>query len=317
MLTISSVSRSRIYHFAIPLSILLLCLPLYIFAGLAVALAPVAVACFSFLVTSSLLRQVEKTQAQKCLLDEQLIQSQKLAAIGELSAGIAHEINNPLAIISQEIEWARYQFQEKELDEKSLSELRDSLNEIARQVDRCREITHKLLDFARKKEPLIQGIDINKLVEDMAKLVERETSQRGIEIIRQYRGDLPQVYTDPPLLRQVVLNLLNNAVQAVGHDGQIGIETKMTADNAVEIGIRDSGCGIPHEALGKIFDPFFTTKPPGKGTGLGLSICHSIIVRLGGIITVESEPDRGAFFSVRLPLHYKSREKRVGDGSKA
>ncbi|MHC1729819.1 MAG: sensor histidine kinase [Syntrophobacteraceae bacterium] len=317
MLTLSPLVRSRLYRFAIPLSILLLCLPLWFFCGPAPALAPLAVACFSLLITRSLVRQIEKSQAQKCLLDEQLIQSQKLAAIGELSAGIAHEINNPLAIISQEIEWARYQFQEEEPDEKSRAELQDSLNEIARQVDRCREITHKLLDFARKKDPLIQGIDINKLVEDMAKLVERETSQRDIEIVREYQKDLPSVFTDPPLLRQVVLNLLNNAVQAVGQDGKIKIQTQIPENGTVEIGIGDTGCGIPKENVSKIFDPFFTTKPPGKGTGLGLSICHSIIVRLGGRIMVESEPGMGAVFTVRLPVHYKSREKRVSNGAKA
>ena len=245
-----------------------------------------------------------KAQQQKSFLDEQLIQSQKLAAIGELSAGIAHEINNPLAIIFQEVEWAGYQFKDEAPDAKALAELKASLEEIARQVDRCREITHKLLDFARKRDPLVQHIDINKLVEDMTRLVEREVAPKGIEIVRRYNKDLPHVLTDAPLLRQVVLNLLNNAAYAVGENGTIRVQTRIPDNSEIEIVVRDSGCGIPKDAVNKIFDPFFTTKPPGKGTGLGLSICHSIVIRLGGRISVKSEPGKGATFTVRLPVHY-------------
>lgn len=271
-------------------------------AVLAVAL----VGCFSIW---SLSHQVARARAQKCFLDEQLIQSQKLASIGELSAGIAHEINNPLAIIAQEIEWARHQLQDDKADTGNFGELNDSLREIANQVERCREITHKLLDFARKKEPLIQSADINKLIEDMAKLVEREATQKGIRIVRNYRKDLPPVLTDPPLLRQVLLNLLNNAGYAIGGDGTISIKTRIPENGWIEIVISDTGCGIHEKDLTKIFDPFFTTKPPGKGTGLGLSICHGIIVRLGGRITVESEPGKGAAFAVRLPVLFNSQEK--------
>src|SRR5208337_5526727 len=137
-----------------------------------------------------------KAREQECLLDLQLIQSQKLAAVGELSAGIAHEINNPLAIIAQEVEWALHQLQAEKPDGKSLAELKDSLDEITRQVDRCREITHGILNFARKRDPLVQSTEINKLVEDMAKLVEKEVSREGICVIRQYEKDLPPVRTD-------------------------------------------------------------------------------------------------------------------------
>jgi two-component system, NtrC family, sensor kinase len=309
MLTIPPSLISRAYLFALPLLILALALPLLMLGGPLSALAAVVIAAICFCAISSLLRQISFAREQKCSLDEQLIQTQKLASIGELSAGIAHEINNPLAIIAQEIEWARYQFDGKEPDEARIEELKDSLNEIAVQVERCREITHKLLDFARKKEPLIQGVDINKLIEDMARLVEREATQKGIEMVRRYSKDLPPVHTDPPLLRQVILNLLNNATYAIGQNGTIEIKTRSVEGGLVELRVSDTGCGIPKENLAKVFDPFFTTKPPGKGTGLGLSICHGIIVRLGGRIAVESEPGKGTSFFIRLPILYKSQER--------
>lgn len=298
----------KVFQFTIPSLILLGGLLSLVGGGIAVAALSVPVAGLCFYAIQVLIKEISKAHEQKCFLDEQLIQSQKLAAIGELSAGISHEINNPLAIIAQEVEWARYQFDGKEPQEVNASEVGDSLGEIARQVERCREITHKLLDFARRKDPLIQGVDVNKLIEDMAKLVEKEASQKNIRIVRAYRKDMPTIHTDPPLLRQVILNLLNNASYAVRENGEIRIETRALDNGLTELVIKDNGCGIPKNDLGKIFDPFFTTKPPGKGTGLGLSICHGIIVRLGGQITVESEPGKGTAFTVRLPIVHESRK---------
>ncbi len=297
---------ARIYYFALPLLVLFPAVPLWIFGRWAATLMllPVAAACY--FVVRTLAGEIAKAQEQKCFLDEQLIQSQKLAAIGELSAGIAHEINNPLAIIIQELAWVRCQFEGKNTGGDKLAEVEDSLREIAKQVDRCREITHKMLDFARKQEPLIQGTDLNRLIEDMAKLVEREAVPRNIRIVKQYLSDLPAVHTDPPLLRQVVLNLLNNASQAIGQNGVITIRTLVPENGFVDMSITDDGCGIPRDNLDKIFDPFFTTKPPGKGTGLGLAICHNIVVRLGGRITVESEQGKGTTFTVRLPVDHSA-----------
>ena len=288
--------------------------------GLAVALwlsndtlwaAVVLVISFISLLSGRVLkRQIDKATAQKTHLDQQLIQSQKLASIGELSSGIAHEINNPLAVIGQETEWIKHLLKGDNLHVAGATdELRDSLKEIVCQVDRCKEITHKLLDFARKKDPLIQRADVNRLIEDMARLVEKEVSLKNIRIVRNYDSELPRVQTDPPLLRQVVLNLLNNASYAVGKDGDITITTRPSGDNAVELVFMDSGCGIPKEQLTKIFDPFFTTKPPGKGTGLGLSISHSIVVRLGGRVEVSSDVGKGATFTVHLPVESSKGEQ--------
>lgn len=270
--------------------------PWYFAGGLLPALV-------SFLGTRELLGKVRKANEQKCSLDEQLIQTQKFAAIGELSSGIAHEINNPLAIIGQESEWGIHLLQSDELrDFKQVNELTDSLREITLQVNRCKEITHRLLNFARKMETLLQRVDVNRLIEDMTKWVERETKQHNIHIVRRFQKDLPPVVTDAPLLRQVILNLLDNAAYAIQKDGAITLTTRLADHGQVEIIVTDTGSGISKENLGKIFDPFFTTKPPGKGTGLGLSICHRIINKLGGHISVTSEPGHGTTFTIRLPL---------------
>lgn len=261
------------------------------------------VGLLSWVSTRSLLLKVASTQKQKSLLDAQLIQSQKMSAIGEMSSGIAHEINNPLAIIGQEVEWLRHLLGELNVrGVDGLSECLDSMNEIAKQVVRCKEITHRLLSFARKMDPLKQKVDVNKLIEDMTRLVEREAVHKGIRIIRDYQSDLPPAYSDGPLLRQVILNLLNNAVYAIGKDGTVTLVTRLAASDALEIEVSDDGCGIPAEHLDKIFDPFFTTKPPGEGTGLGLSICHTIIERLGGYFSVSSEVNKGTTFTIRLPV---------------
>jgi len=239
------------------------------------------------------------------LLDERLLQSQKLAAIGELSAGIAHEINNPLAIIRQEAEWLD-RLLKKQAHLEGAEELQGSVHQIMQQVDRCTEIIRNLLDFARKRDPVIQAVDVNRVIEDMTMLVEKEARHNNITIVRRYAQDLPRIYSDAPQLRQVILNFLTNATYAVGKGGTVTITTRQTDPDAVEIAISDTGCGIAAENLKKIFDPFFTTKPPGQGTGLGLSICHGIILRLGGRIGVESTLGQGTTFTITLPLSRES-----------
>ena len=234
-----------------------------------------------------------------------------MTAIGQLSAGVAHEINNPLAIIRQEAQWMQTLLQTDHfLGIEEVKELQDALREIIQQVDRSKEITHNLLDFARKRPPVIQGVAVNKLIEDMAALVAKEARQKGIKIIRHLAPDLPLIYSDAPQLRQVILNLLNNATYAIQHNGAVTITTRPAGQDALEISVSDTGPGIPPADLPRIFDPFFTTKPPGQGTGLGLSICHGIIDKLGGRITVASEEGRGAAFTISLPV--KPRESGSG-----
>ena len=273
-------------------------------------LGGILVAAVSFFTTNLLVRRIEKADQEKGVLDEQLIQSQKLASVGELSAGIAHEINNPLAVIGEEAGWMQDLLKRDSLkDIKEMDDFKDSLQEIAQQTGRCKEITHKLLSFARKMESVIKDVNINDLVEDIIGMVEREATLDNIKFARQYHEHLPLIYSDPSQLRQVILNLINNARDAIDRGGEIKIETDIGEGDTINIRVGDTGKGIPTENLGKIFDPFYTTKPPGKGTGLGLSICHGIIEKLGGDISVASQAGKGTTFTITLPLEMKRGEK--------
>lgn len=250
-----------------------------------------------------LLAELGKARKERALLDARMIHSHKLAALGELSAGIAHEINNPLAIIAREAELMEHLVGSAPADaDERKAELQESIREVKAQVERCRQITSNLLSFARKMEPVFQKVDLNRLVEDMVRLVERETQGKGIQLHRQYHHGLEPIKTDPPGLRQVVLNLLNNARQAMEQGGTIVLRTRPGPGRGVEVEVQDTGSGIPREHLARIFDPFFTTKAHGKGTGLGLSICHGIVSRLGGRIEVKSEVGTGSSFTVWLPV---------------
>ncbi len=294
-------------------------LPAILLAAAAVLLIVLGYAAFAFgaifLTGLSWLttRRLLSRQAQpdrKWLLDERLLQTQKLAAMGELAAGVAHEVNNPLAIIRQEAEWIGQLLRTAEMPEgPQVSEIRDSLREIVQQVDRARDITLNLLNLARKREPVIQQVDLNRVIRDMAALVEKEAKERNIQVINQLQADLPLLYSDGPLLRQVILNLLNNAWQALEREGSITIATSLVEDQLVRITITDTGGGIPPEYLGRIFDPFFTTRPPGSGTGLGLAISQGIIHNLGGEITVASRVGEGTTFTITLPVRPASGER--------
>nr|WP_243547413.1 ATP-binding protein [Pseudodesulfovibrio tunisiensis] len=233
---------------------------------------------------------------ERASLNEQLIRFQKTVSLGQLSAGIAHEINNPLNIILQEVEYL-----DAYLDAVDQDELRDGLRQVRKQVVRCSDITRRLLDFARSRKPVLQEVDLNKMVSDMVHLVRREVSPDGVEIINILGRDMPRLTTDPPLLRQALLNLLDNAVQAVSHGGVITVVTSKSRNHAF-VRIKDSGPGISRDDLPRIFDPFFTTRPPGEGTGLGLSMCRRILGQLGGDVYVDSKNTQGAVFTVRLPL---------------
>lgn len=242
---------------------------------------------------------LEHVCAKQSELDDQLIQSQKILALGEISTGIAHEINNPLNIIMQEAELMRADLDEEATPD-NLAEVRESVDVIIRHVERCSDITHKLLDFARNRVPVTQTADINRLVEDMLDLLERGGGPRDVQVVKAFDTRLSPVKTDPPLLRQVFLNLLINAVQAMDDGGFLYVTTFRDGTRAC-VEIRDTGPGIAREDLERIFNPFFTTKEPGKGTGLGLSVSLRILTQLGGDVSVRSEPGHGAAFTVCIP----------------
>jgi len=232
-----------------------------------------------------------------------MFQTGKLASIGELAAGIAHEINNPVAIMVEEASWIDDLLEEEEFHEgRNLSEFKRALTQIRTQGMRCKEITHKLLSFARKTDSRIQEVQPKELIQDMISFLEKRAKYSGVAINTDIQEDLPPIKVSPTELQQVLLNLMKNALDAMEKSGgTLSVSARREDDNFV-IEVSDNGPGIPEDALSQIFDPFFTTKPEGKGTGLGLSICYGIIKKMDGEITVESAVNEGTTFFISLPV---------------
>jgi len=224
---------------------------------------------------------------------EQTIQSEKLAEVGRLSAGIAHEVNNPLAVISYA---AQLLLREESLPpfEKELAERIDS------EVDRLKALTGSLLSFSRAREMVRRETDLNEVLRDVLRLVRYELNRHSIRLEESY-AELPVIQADPNKLKQVLINLLMNATQAMPEGGALSVRTAPVAGEEVEVVISDTGPGIPPEVRERIFEPFFSTKREGEGTGLGLYICRNIVVEHQGRLAVESEPGRGATFRMILP----------------
>ncbi len=287
-------------------------IPLGLAYGLPCAGGALALAVISFLHTRRLIQATVAPAAEssECTADGNE-ESEIFSSVDELAAGIAHEINNPLAIIAQEMELLGYILKKESfLDDPEISEVTDSLHEITRQVDRCKEIVQKLLSLARQVNPVMQKLNVNDLVKDMARLMERDVTAKGIKIITELQPNLPVIHSDPPLMRQVFLNLMVNAAQATGPGDTIEVTTRSVGTDAIEITVHDTGCGIPEEHLSRIFLPFFSSKEEGKGTGLGLALARGIIQRLGGRISVTSEPGLSTTFTIRMPIRwYPKREK--------
>jgi len=239
-------------------------------------------------------------------LQDDLVQVDRLAEIGRIAAGVAHEINNPLAVISEASGWAQEVVSDAEgLKPGDRQELSDTLGKIAAQTRRCRHITHKLLDFTRKSDPTKTEFDVNEVLRETVDLLKPELKHAPVTVDFQFAEGPLLVNSDPRLLEQVFVNIVTNAIHAVldkgDKDGRIWIRTKKI-DPDVHIGIEDNGSGIPEEAQEKMFRLFYTTKPPGKGTGLGLPICRNIVQRLGGEITFDSAVGKGSTFTVRIPV---------------
>jgi two-component system, NtrC family, sensor kinase len=279
-------------------------IPLGLSAGAAWAAGALILAAVSFIQTGRLLNELDKTPHQESPPAGDACAAQVFRTVDELSAGIAHEINNPLGIIAQETEWIQHLFETRTLDDlRETDDCKDSLREISRQVDRCKEIVQKLLSLARHMKPVMQNVDLNGVIRTMIDLAQRDASDKNIKIIGRLEPDLPFLSSDPPLLRQVLLNLLVNAAQAIEKDGTITVTTRKIDDELVEVTVEDNGCGIPSDQLSHIFNPFFSTKPLGKGTGLGLALCRGIVETLGGTISVRSDPGKYTVFAVRLRVH--------------
>lgn len=236
----------------------------------------------------------EEGFANRIMLEEQLRHADRLATIGQLAAGVAHEMNEPLSSV---LGFAQLALKVPGAPPPVL----DDLREIVAASLRAREIVKKLLLFARQTPPRKTCTNLNEIVEDALFLLEAGCEKQGIQMVRRLTADLPTIEADPVQIRQVLVNLTVNAMQAIAPNGTVTVETR-TEDQIVVLSVTDTGHGMSPETLGKIFSPFFTTKDVGEGTGLGLSVVHGIVTAHGGTIEAESREGDGSRFIVRLPV---------------
>ena len=244
-------------------------------------------------------RELEETQRQ-------LVQAEKIASLGRLAAGVAHEINNPLAGV---LIYADILMKELKGNEQG----RKDLEEIISQTLRCKQIVARLLEFSRQSLDERVLCDVNEIIRHCVELLQHQSLFHNVEIILDLKSDLPQILGNPGELEQVITNLMLNATDAMEGRGRITISTLSGLEmKQVVLTFTDTGSGIPPEIKEKIFEPFFTTKPVGVGTGLGLSVVYGVIQRHGGSIEVSSKPDTGTTFIVRLPLEPPRSDSRGG-----
>ena len=237
-------------------------------------------------------------------LNEQLTRTEKLAAMGTLAAGVAHEVNNPLASISSLIQMMQAK---QNLDQST----EENLRLIQTQIQRITQVTKDMMDFARVRPAAKSLLDINEISETALRLASFDKSFQKLQIKKNYTENLPWIFADSDQLQQVFLNLFLNARDAMPNGGELLLKTSGD-DNSIKIEIADSGIGIDESSLKQIFDPFFTTKPTGKGTGLGLAVCYGIITAHGGKIEVENNNGSGTKFIILLPFSEKSDTFPVG-----
>jgi len=239
--------------------------------------------------------ELEKTQLQ-------LLQSEKMASLGKLAAGVAHQLNNPLGGITL---FAKLIMEEYDLEDGA----KEDLNRILKDANRCRDTVRELLEFTRQTRHLMRPSDVNRALTRTLFLLESQTLFQNIDIVKDLDASLPPVYGDIQQLNHLFMNIILNAAQAMEGKGKLTIKSRLLPDaDRVCIEICDTGPGIPEDILPHIFEPFFTTKEEGKGTGLGLSLAYRIVENHGGHIQAESKPDEGTKFLIELPLAAKDLE---------
>jgi two-component system NtrC family sensor kinase len=255
----------------------------------------------TILITTWIFARLEKVDREKLQLSDQLVRSDRLAAIGKLASGIAHEINNPLAVISEKAGWIGDMLTEEDVkNSPNYDELIKSTEDIKKHVKRGKKVISRLMGFARKEDIVYGNVDINSVLDETHDFLNKKAMFQNIAIMKEFQDDLPSIVTDGAQLQQVFINIVNNAIDAINKDGVIHLITKRQ-DEGILVAITDTGPGMTKRIQEKIFDPFFTTKPVSKGTGLGLSTSYGIIEKLGGRLTVESEVGKGTIFHILLP----------------
>jgi two-component system NtrC family sensor kinase len=253
-------------------------------------------------VANILVERVRQGDAAREAILAEAEHTSKLASIGRLAAGVAHEINNPLAIIDQKAGLME-DLMETSDDFRYKAKFAEQIAGVQNAVSRCKVITHRLLGFARRMDVTPEPVMVNELIREVLAFLEKEILYRNIRLELELHDNLPTIQSDRGQLQQIFLNIINNAIDAVEDEGLVHISTSRH-ENFVQVEIADNGCGIPPETLKHIFEPFFTTKTKGehKGTGLGLSITYGLVKKLGGRINVDSTVGQGTTFTVLLPI---------------
>lgn len=278
-------------------------------AGFVIFVGALLIVVMNVILFHKVIKRIAEADQQKEMMNRQVIETGKLASIGELAAGIAHEINNPVAIMVQEAGWIEDLLAEEDLKNfKNVTEFKKSLNEVNIQGQRCKEITKKLLSFARKTSAKIEEVQVNDLIREIVAITNMEAYNK-ISMTTRLDGGVPTIYGNQTEIQQVLLNLINNALYFLEKDGgEISIISKLEAQHVLIV-VEDDGPGIPESNIKRVFDPFFTTKPVGDGSGLGLSIIFGIIHKMGGEIDVHSVVNKGTRFEIRLPLESPMKDK--------
>lgn len=268
---------------------------------------------------NQMVRDLKAKQEAQERLQKQMAQAEKLALIGQLTAGVAHEVGTPLNVVSGSAEYLLMDLPEG--DPKA-----EELRVIIAETERIASLIRQLLDFSRPRKPRLEEVEVNRFLREIFKLTGHWVSKGQIRLKTDFPPDLSPLQGDPHQLQQLFLNLFVNACQAMPEGGELAVSTRISPEAhrlpgngrspdqtrgrlSVEIRFSDTGCGIPEEHLSRVFEPFFSTKDTGKGTGLGLAICRGIVEDHGGVIEVESVVQRGSTFIVRLPAKVKVQEE--------
>lgn len=285
----------------------------FLFLGLSVLCGGIIVFLSSLYLTGYVEKMLRQREEEREQLREQLYRAGRLAELGEMAAGFAHEINNPLQVMRSEqayIEMLLQDFQSRAKDDvefqSDVNEMSGSIGQIKVQIDRCARITHSILSFGRVNDVEVQNVDLGKFIPEVLRMIQKKIELSDIDLRVAIATSRLVVEVDPGRLQQVLLNLLNNAIYAAsekvaGRRGEILLTCAAEEPDRVRISIKDNGKGISLENQKLVFTPFFTTKPAGSGTGLGLSVCHGLVNSMKGVLDFTSTPGQGTTFFIILP----------------
>ncbi|MBR4742121.1 MAG: sensor histidine kinase [Desulfovibrio sp.] len=260
-----------------------------------------AIVLGSLFCTRKLIGFLSAADEEKSQIDARMLQSSKMAALGKMAAGVAHEVNNPLMLIQENAGWIKDLLEDE--DPKTMqnyAEIEKSCVQIENHVKRAKGITQRMLGFGRRMNPGRTEVLLNTLLDEACEMLRAEANNRNIVIEKEYDAALPVIYSDPAQLEQIFINIIDNALDAIGSNGHVRISTQKQGEG-VCILFTDDGPGMDEATKQRIFDPFFTTKKVGEGTGLGLAICFSLLEKLGGHISVQSSLGKGTQFTISLP----------------